>query len=370
LLIKALYDCAGTWPTLEECLKIREPQTGKLTNELRVKTHVIADDMRALEEIVLNKSITNAKSNFIQNFEYFKEKINEWRKDRAAKEFDNLISVILNQIVILPINCETTDDALVIFETINNRGKPLDDSDILKAKLYGTAKDKEQFMKEWNNLKDHEEIFRVFMHILRAQADDKNKEIGLRKFFDSEGVRERFRDCEKVMQTLKIIHKIATEFDGGDEVFCLWRIMNTYPNRYWNYPLYVFLHKHGKLNVRDEFELQDRRLNEFKVLLKETVKYYFFKGVAGRGGANDVKEAVYKVYSKIESNGDYLQEYKSDIKPIDEIEFSVRLEANRVGRFSKGLVLIGAYLNPRQNIENFAKLLSEKYDIEHILPHS
>lgn len=366
LLIKALFDCAGTWSALEKCLKIEDPKSDRLTNELRVKTYVIANDMKALEEIIFNRDITNKKTNFIQNFDYFKDEINKWREDRTASEFDSFISMILNQIVLLPINCETNDDALTIFETINNRGKPLDDSDIFKAKLYGTAGNKDQFMKKWNEIQNHNWIFRVYMHILRAKKNNTDKEIALRKFFETEGS-ESIRDCEKTMQSLRIIHKIEPGFDD-DEALCLWKIMDTYPNKYWNFPFYVFLHKHGKINEEDRIELSDKRTKEFRILMKETVKYFFIKGVIGRGGANYVKEAVFKINSKIESNKEYLLEYKNDITSSDKVEFNVRLEENRFGRFNKGIILLAAYLNPKQDMKAFASLLGEKYDIEHILP--
>jgi len=367
LLIKALFDSAGTWPTLEECLRMSDPKSGALTTELRVKTHVIANDMEALREIVLNKQIDNKKTNFVQNFIYFKEKIAEWRHNHTAPEFDSFITMILNRIVLLPINCETDDDALTIFETINNRGKPLDDSDILKAKLHGNAGNKEQFMKKWNEIENHKWVFRVFMHILRAKNSTTDKEIALRKFFDSEGS-ESIKNCDKTMQSLRVIHKVETAFEDDGEIQSLWRIMDTYPNKYWNFPLYVFLHKHGNLNTSDKVELNDKKFEEFRTLIKETAKYFFLKGVIGRGGANDVKEAVYKINSRIESNKDYLLVYKNDISLSDKTEFNTRLEENRFGRFNKGLILISSYLNPNQDMDKYANLLNKRYDIEHILP--
>ena len=67
-----------------------------------------------------------------------------------------------------------------------------------------------------------------------------------------------------------------------------------------------------------------------------------------------------------------MSEYRNekDISTSDKSEFLARLEGNRLGRFHKGIVLISAYLNPRQNIEELAELLSGKYDIEHILPRN
>jgi len=48
----------------------------------------------------------------------------------------------------LPIHCESEDDALIIFETINNRGMSLTDADIFKAKLHRNSNaEKDKFIK-------------------------------------------------------------------------------------------------------------------------------------------------------------------------------------------------------------------------------
>ena len=373
LLIKALFDYAKTWTTLEKCLKMTDPKTNEVTNELRVKTQVIANDMKALEDVILNQPCDEKtkKTNIFLNFTNYKSKVDEWSKNKTATEYDQFVTTLLDQIVLLPINCETTDDALTIFETINNRGKPLDDSDIFKAKLYDAAKDKDWFMKRWNEITKHDWIFRIYMHVLRAKkgyADRGyiDKEIALRKFFDTEGSKS-IKDCEGTMHALRIIHKIDTEFEGDSHILSLWKILYTYPNQYWNFPLYVYLHKYGKLE-NGELKLQSKRFDEFKFIIEETVKYFFLKGVIGHGYSNIVKEVVYKVYSKIEAGKDFLVEYKNGITQADKQEFNARVDESRFGRCSKGIILISAYLNPNQDLGKFTEMLGGKYDIEHILP--
>lgn len=53
-IIKAFHSKAGTAVVLEECLRIKDPLTSKLTNELRLDSHVIEDDKKNLYDIVFN----------------------------------------------------------------------------------------------------------------------------------------------------------------------------------------------------------------------------------------------------------------------------------------------------------------------------
>ena len=43
---------------------------------------------------------------------------------------------MLDNVELLPLICEDEDQALIIFNTVNNRGMALSDSDIFKSQLY------------------------------------------------------------------------------------------------------------------------------------------------------------------------------------------------------------------------------------------
>ena len=76
-----------------------------------------------------------------------------------------------------------------------------------------------------------------------------------------------------------------------------------------------------------------------------------------------------RLCKEIEKEGDYLSEYSSSLKKGDFIEFVSRLKDHQYGSCSHGLVLLSAYLNPKQKPSHFRNLIwSKKYDIEHILP--
>lgn len=366
LLIKAFHSKAGTAQILDECLRIKDPLTSQLTDKLRLDSHVIADDKNNLYDIIFNNGENTGDCNFKNNYIDFCKKIDTWWKSNqySTDILNNLILCFLDQIVLLPIHCGSEDDALTIFETINNRGLSLTDSDIFKAKLHHAAgNEKDVFVDKWNALDDHEWLFRILMHIFRAQEKDSSKEIGLRSYFTD---RNRLSNWQSVMENLIMIDDIEYNWGPTAEINILWNILYTYPNYYWNFPLYVFLHKYGELRD-NEFSLPKKQIPIFHKLLEYTVKYFFLKGVV-YNSVNYVRDTVFKVCVAIESEQDYLLEYIKTISVADIDEFNRKLQNKQYRRYDRGLILLSAYLNPKQNKEDFADFIVNTYHIEHILP--
>ncbi|EKC53654.1 protein containing DUF262, partial [human gut metagenome] len=75
------------------------------------------------------------KSKYARTYRFFQEKINEFLQEYPAY-FAYLPTRILNNCILLPIEAESQDTALRIFSTLNDRGKPLSDTDIFKAQFY------------------------------------------------------------------------------------------------------------------------------------------------------------------------------------------------------------------------------------------
>jgi hypothetical protein len=367
LFIKALHNKAATVKALDACLRIKDPLTDELTDKPRIDSRVVANDKNDILNIINgNFDQIDNSSKFKINFNLFDRKLEGWRVTNPdSGKFNDLILTLLDQIVLLPIHCGSEDDALTIFETLNNRGMALTDADIFKAKLYQKAQDKEEFIVQWNNLDDHEWLFRIYMHIKRAQEDDTSKETALRSYF-TDSVKNRLSNCDETMKSLAVIHDITNNWEGSSEVTIFWRILESYPNQYWNFPLYVFLHKYGKIDT-DEYNLSDENLKTFIDLLKETTKYLFIEGVV-HNSVNTVKDTIFKVCASIEKKEDYLKHYVDNLSENDLTEFNKRIRANQYGRCQKGLVLLSSALNPQQNQDDFKYLLDGKFDIEHILP--
>lgn len=369
LFIKALHNNAATVKALEACLKIKDPLTEELTNKPRIISHVMANDSKDIVNIINGHfNDIDSTSKFKINFNFFNEKLDEWRlANPESEKFNDFILTLLDQIVLLPIHCGSEDDALIIFETLNNRGMALTDADIFKAKLYQKAQNtKEEFIQQWNNLTEHEWLFRILMHIKRAEEYDVGKEIALRSYFTN-STKNRLLDSNAIMQSLNIIHSITYEWEATSAITIFWRILESYPNQYWNYPLYVFLHKYREISGMNEFQLSEENLKVFTKLIKDTTKYLFVKGVV-HNSVNSVKDTVFKVCASIDKEEDYSKHYIDNLSENDLIEFKRKMDEHQYGRYLKGLVLISAYLNPGQDEDDFKDLLDGRVDIEHILP--
>ena len=369
LLINAFHSKAGTAVVLEECLRIKDPLTSQLTNELRLESLVIDNDKKDLYDIIFNNGKnTDDGRNIKKNYIDFCGKIDGWWKDNGyqAGELNKLILCLLDQVVILPIHCGSEDDALTIFETINNRGMSLTDSDIFKAKLHHAAGDEKDILVEkWNKIDNHEWLFRVLMHIIRAKENDTSKEIGLRSYF-TDSKKFRLADWKYIMNCLTEIYDIEHNWGPTSQINILWFILYTYPNYYWNFPLFVFLHKYGKL-IDETFELPEEYIPKFQELIECTVKYFFIKGVV-YNSVNYVRDTVFKVCAAIELEQDYISEYTKTISPLDIEDFNRKLINKQYGRYLRGLVLLAAYLNPGQNVQDFEDFIVSTHHIEHILP--
>lgn len=371
LLIKALYSRAGTFKALEKCLRIEDPVTSSITDELRVSSYVISEDRENLQAIILDNVTDDLlECKIFDNYKFFCKKIDEWRANsrRTSDELNSFILALLDNVVLLPIHCDSEDDALTIFETINNRGMSLSDADIFKAKLYHytPVNEQDKFIEEWNMLRDHDDIFRILMHILRAKAGDISKEIGMRSYFTKKD--GHLSAYKEIMRSLKIIDAIYYEWYGSGKIDSLWGIMNTYPNYYWKFPFFVFLHKYGLFDENaGEFMLPNKYVSQFEELMDATVQYFFIKGVV-YNSVNAVRDTVYKVCADIEKEKDYLHDYKANIYKEDLKDFKELLYTDRLKRYQRGMVLLCAYLNPRQDKDEFAEFINGKVDIEHILP--
>ena len=366
LLIRALFDNAGTVKALEECLKIKDKLSSELTNNIRLNSDVIEGDKKNLEKIILEGRCDDENSRLYINYDMFKKKISDWKQGKTSDELNKLILTFLDNVVLLPILCETEDDALNIFETINNRGLSLSDADIFKSKLYAgiESSKRSEFIDEWNDLNDQEDLFRILMYICRAQENDISREKGLRSYFSSKT--GRLQNTCDVMASLK---KINTIIDTKTGIYndSLWNILENYPNQYWRYPLYVFLHKYLIWKKDGELYLPEEYYEEYKKLVMLTTAYYFVKGVV-YNSVNTVKDTTFKVCAKIENNDNYLSEYIDNMGNDLKI-FYDKLESADLGRCKRGIILLSGFLNKSQSVEDFYDLIfNSSIEIEHILP--
>ncbi len=125
-------------------------------NKLKIDSEVSTDEDKEEFLSILKTGNVDVvqKSRYAKTYRFFQEKINEFLKEYPSY-FAYLPTRILNNCILLPIEAESQDTALRIFSTLNDRGKPLSDTDIFKAQFYKFYSDqgrKEEFIKRWKEL--------------------------------------------------------------------------------------------------------------------------------------------------------------------------------------------------------------------------
>lgn len=370
LLMRAIFEKVMTFNSLERCLFIFDDETGENTEKLRIISRVITEERESLESVLVRKDI-NSNTLYAKNYKIFSECLEKWTDSLGANKnkLKEFIRILLNNVVLLPIKCSVVDDALTIFETINNRGMSLSDIDIFKAQIHkNSGQNSKEFIKRWNEIEnDHKDIFRIYMAILRAKDKIVDKEIGLRSFFLS-SENPRLKDWTTVMDDLERID-LCIEYHEGDcpninsceecskYKICKWfQILWFYPNQYWQYPIYTFLFKF----LNSDGELPSEKVEEYSELLQDTVRYCYVKSII-YNSVNVIKDTIFRVCANIWHAKDYKKIYYDSLSR-DNFEIESALKSGKVQRSLRGLCFLHAYLNSEQIF------IPWEAHIEHILP--
>lgn len=199
----------------------------------------------------------NAKDNYSRNYRNFQELFNKHSKDNPLMIYQ-FIYALLNQAILLPITADTQDTALTIFSTLNDRGLPLSDSDIFKAKIYNQLepKDKKIFIERWKELDEQaidvnesiQQLFYYSMFYYRAlDKDTKTTTPGIRKYFAANKFERLYKP--EMLDTLFVILNLWKVVNKGEELEEQWSknkkirqsldILRSYPNEFWKYPVII-----------------------------------------------------------------------------------------------------------------------------------
>lgn len=306
-----------------------------------------------------------AHDNYSQNYRRFQEMFEEV----CAKEpmmIYRFIRSILEQAILLPITADTQDTALTIFSTLNDRGLPLSDSDIFKAKIYNHLNDKEkgQFIENWQRLEEQsanasesiQQLFYYYLFYLRAkEGDTKATTPGLRKYYSANQFAKLYEpDLMENLKTILNIWLVSTNreiiedepWSKDSQILCVLDILKSYPNEYWKYPVVVYYLTH-----RLEPNFEENFLKFLKKLTLELLSRYLITP-----SINAVKNEILKLNVAIIHSS--LPQF--DFKPIDvnRLKDNISLPSRNIVRMMLKLL---AY-------QSQTTLLPPAWEIEHILP--
>ena len=381
LLLRAIYTKLISTPVSERTDEAKhfigeiEPaiwRTNKLTGTVDYKnilltSRVINNEGNSVLRTILETGLaeTDAKDNYSKNYRHFQELFEKHSVENPLMVYQ-FIYALLNQAIFLPITADTQDTALTIFSTLNDRGLPLSDADIFKAKIYNSLKPekKKDFIERWKDLDEQaneagesiQQLFYYNMFYYRAlEQDTKTTTPGVRKYYAANKFEKLYRD--NLLDTLTVILNLWRVVNKGEEIENEeWSknikikkaldILNSYPNEYWKYPVIIYY-----IRYRNENEFERRFLCFLNKLIAELMTKYLLMPTI-----NAVKQDILKLDAAVVSSDIPV----FDFKDMDMDQLDVRIQ------------------NPNRNIvrmilktlayEKQDRLLPDRWEIEHIFP--
>ena len=389
LLICALYDKAFNQKSeetqrlvsnLEACLWTSDPISGKVNySKFHLESKVAIDsDNEMLHSILGNKytlcdekdideTIKKSESNYEKNYLFFIKKSNEFANEYPTY-WERLCITILNNCYVLPIECQGKDEddrfdnALRIFNTLNNRGIPLSDSDIFKGEIIKNKKTKEEreaFINDWKEIETQQNIqflFYQYLHIIRAKNGEKDNVIGLRQFF-----MQKHKGILSQPESMEYIKKLSEYWSGiynskyTNKMHQLYGVLTEFPSDYWKYlesVCYIYCIENN-INFIAKFE-------EFlpKIVANLLVKFI------DKPTISVIKPIIFNGYVSLYQSGKL--DFNTDCKQILKNSDLFKEQFFRTKKLTPSLIMLNLILKyPKQTLENTAK-----WQVEHIFPQT
>ena len=381
LLLRAIYTkLNGVEEKTEEAknfISKIEPliwSTNKLTGKvdyssILLNSKVISEtENETLKNILESGEIDKeSEDNYSKNYNQILKLIEEKSVENALMIYQ-FIYALLNQVIILPITADSQETALTIFSTLNDRGLPLSDADIFKAKIYNHLKDKNEkqdFIEKWKELEEDtqnisesiQQLFYYYMFYLRAKENDRNSTTpGLRKYYSANKFKKLLEtnileDLREILNIWEVIAEPKKNIENeswskNKDILKVLNILTSYPNEFWKYPVIVYYLSHkNKENFEKSF------LKFLRKLYVELLKKYIEIPTI-----NAVKANILKLNAEIISSDKPVFDFKSLSE--DEIKEKIKMpHRNAIRMLLKTLTY---------DIQD--ELLEKKWEIEHILP--
>ena len=417
LFIRALYEKALSQKSndisvllnhLSSCLWDTNQLNGDIDySKPHLKSDVAIDSDNELLEKILSDSyeydkekiddiIKKSKSNYEKNYLFFVKKIDELAKEQPTSWFKFCLC-LLRDCIVLPIECDGQENALRIFNTLNNRGVSLSVSDIFKGLIYQSKENKEQrelFAKEWKSLETqignspylkNENmgfLFTQYEHIIRALHNEVDTVIpSPLEFFtkkdkaNSKSKKVNFGANDDMLvkdETLDNIKELANFWSNPKEYMSYeaqkyFDILSIFQNRLWQMVLSMCFYEYKpEKNPIDS--------NIFDEVLPQIVSYCAIGLIYGKGGNAGLFWGFMKANINIKEKKDKIFESSLNISNLAMpkleyfLDFSTKALPKQIRFILSIYVLI--YDNKQEwewnhNKKNYSVI---KGEIEHIFP--
>lgn len=346
-------------------------------NDLKINSEVATDNDKEEFMDILRKGTSEGKSRYATNFRYFQDKIGKF-----IEEYPSFFALyparILNNCVLLPIEAESQDTALRIFSTLNDRGKPLSDSDIFKAQLYkfySSIGKKEEFITTWKELDElvtkifHpyrgtplDELFTRYMYYERALLTNRSSMTeGLRKFYEKNGyvLLRREQTLENLVLLADFWKDVYSQNEDRFSVDVLKRlfVLNYAPNSLWTYIVSVyFMHYKNAENMLDN--------EKFYMFLNRLTGFTWAYAISNPG-ITALRAPVFNEMVNIIENKEIAFENYLFQEELFRSQFT-NFSFSNTRAITKSMIVWWAFSFDSQELLP----LDATYDIEHIFPRN
>jgi len=385
LMLRAIYrtleksgreDVAGLKSAIEACLWARDRKSGISDRDKILIDSRVASDEASIVLLNILKSgefVEGARDSYTTNYRLLSQLIDKQVQDNPA-DWADLCDYILHKVILLPIECDNQDTALTIFSTLNNRGLPLSDADIFKAKIFNhlPKADRTAFIDDWKELESETEasgidiqtLFYYYMFYLRAVDGDTSASTpGLRRYYSQRNFESLFAsDLMDHLSKLSDLWKIVNNREELDEypfskvlsIQKTFDILKQYTNEWWKYLVSIyFLVHHAEPDFPEMFD----------ALLHELAAYIIAKFAINPTLHSIKSDFLYMNRDVVHGN---TFDFRTDFSlPRRKAELRDAL-TNRIRmyhRATRPLLYVHAYANPNQT-----SLLPQSIEVEHILP--
>jgi hypothetical protein len=344
-------------------------------NFLKIDSQVATDkDKDEFLSILKTGSVTSEqKSNYADNYRFFQKEIEKFLKQYPSY-FPYLPIRILNNCILLPIEAESQDTALRIFSTLNDRGKPLSDSDIFKAqfyKFYSKQGKKDEFITQWKELEEltekifhpisgtpMDELFTRYMYYERAVKEIKSSTTeALRKFYERDGY--KLLQSIETFENLKLLAAFWDDVSNqnkerfSEKVLRRLFVLNYAPNGMWTYftSVYFMYNKDAEGGLDDD---------KFYTFLCKTTAFVWAYALTNPG-LNSLRTPIFaEMVNIIKGQEVAFADYKFDTTQFKNIFNNYKFLNGRP--LTKSMITWWAYNSEEQELMSLETII----EIEHI----
>ena len=332
---------------------------------LKLLTH--ASHQNDFEECVLKEGATNAtqpknnkdsvKDKFIQVSDIFREKLSEIGEEETGR----LLNYIGNHVKMIKITCRERSFAVKLFQVLNNRGKDLEASDLIKSALISKLPDSKhkQFIADWdkvnNIIKNFEcgtgidDMFTLYVYYNLASNPKRNNYEEVENF-------SKNRDSNEVINDFKNFCFLYGEQISNSNN----KIINSFWYLRWKYHWKAILVTALKSNF-----------SEYKELTFELRRFYYLNWIAGKT-VNTIKQTSFNLI-KFVKEGQSLSFIREELNKKLEADNIFQLALSNLKSNSakaswiKPVLMMIEYHQTDEEDKDFISLY-RKVHLEHILP--